>query len=55
MKHLSQVFSSLFTAVPLDSEAVRRRAIHRDWDRMRAQALSPTERSEIDAIFARHL
>ena len=31
------------------------RRIHREWDRQRAMALSPSDLAEIDAIFARHL
>lgn len=55
MKQLSHVFSTLFGALPRDPEASKRRQMHRDWDRMRTQALSPSERDEIDAIFARHM
>lgn len=33
-----------------DAERVRR-----DWDLLRAQAVTANERNEIDAIFARHL
>jgi hypothetical protein len=29
--------------------------LYRDWDRMRDQARTPSERAEIDAIFSRHL
>ena len=28
---------------------------HQEWDRLRAAALTPQERSEIDAIFARQI
>lgn len=52
---LSTVFSTLFGAERLDPEMARRRAIHRDWDRLRAQATTPAEREEIDAIFSRSL
>jgi hypothetical protein len=39
----------------LDPETARVRQVHREWDRQRALAGSPSERSEIDAIFARNL
>lgn len=29
--------------------------IHREWDRQRSRAMSPSELSEIDAIFGRNL
>jgi hypothetical protein len=29
--------------------------IHREWDRQRARAMSPSERADIDAIFSRAL
>lgn len=29
--------------------------IHIEWDKQRAKAMSPSELSEIDAIFARHI
>ena len=52
---LAKVFTSLFGAESLDQESARRRDIHRDWDRLRAQASTPAEREEIDAIFSRSL
>lgn len=55
MKPLATVFAALFGDRPLDPEAARRRQIHREWDRQRAAALTPSERQEIDAIFSRHL
>ncbi len=55
MKAMSQVFASLFGTAALDPEAARARQIHRDWDRARAQATSPSEVEEIDAIFSRNL
>ena len=39
----------------LDTDARRQDALTREWDRMRAHAQSPSERAEIDAIFARHV
>ena len=39
----------------LDTDARRQDALTREWDRMRARAQSPSERAEIDAIFARHV
>lgn len=55
MKPLAKVFSSLFGAEALDQESARVRQVRREWDRMRAQALTPAEREEIDAIFSRNL
>lgn len=55
MKPLAKVFASLFGDQPLDRESARRRNIHREWDRQRASAMSPSEREEIDAIFSRYL
>ena len=51
MKTLASIFASVF-----DREAgTGRNAIHREWDRQRARALSPSELAEIDAIFSRAL
>lgn len=55
MKPLAKVFGSIFGAEHLDAETARSRAIHREWDRQRSQALTPAEREEIDAIFSRNL
>lgn len=55
MKPFAKVLASMFGQTPLDSEADRRRQIHREWDRQRAQALTSAEREEIDTIFSRHL
>ena len=49
------MFTTKLGRTPRDEEASVRRQIHREWDRQRAQALSPSERAEIDAIFSRHL
>jgi hypothetical protein len=55
MKPLAKVFTSLFGAGAPDHESARIRQMHREWDRMRSQALTPAEREEIDAIFSRNL
>jgi len=55
VKPFAKVFSNLFTSTTLDTEAVRRRDIHREWDHQRSLATSPTELAEIDAIFARNV
>ena len=55
MKPFAKVFASLFGTESFDKESARSRQIHREWDRQRAQALSPAEREEIDAIFSRNL
>jgi len=36
-------------------EVSHRDMLYREWDRARARAITPSERSEIDAIFARQL
>lgn len=51
MKALSRLFANLFTS-PATSSIEK---MHREWDRQRAKAMSPSELSEIDAIFARHI
>lgn len=53
MTTLAKVFSAVFDRSPVDPEAARRQAIDLEWDRQRAKALSPSDRAEIDAIFAR--
>ena len=55
MQPIASLFAHLFDREPLDPSAARRRAIHREWDRQRRQALSPADRAEFDAIFARNL
>jgi hypothetical protein len=52
---LAKAFTNLFSAQPLDQESAQRKNIHREWDRQRAQASTPAERDEIDAIFSRAL
>lgn len=49
------VFSTMFRRPSVDGDHARTREINREWDRQRARAISPAERDEIDAIFARHL
>lgn len=48
-------FAALFSTSSADAELEARRAIHREWDRQRALAISPSDRAEIDAIFSRAL
>jgi len=55
MKPLAKVFTTMFGSEHLDSESARSRQIHREWDRQRSRAVSPSERAEIDAIFSRAL
>lgn len=50
MKAFTRLFANLFTSPIRTNEGV-----YREWDRLRAKAMSPSELSEIDAIFARHL
>lgn len=53
MKPFSKVMSLFDRSGNRASTSHRR--IHREWDRQRALALSPSDLAEIDAIFARHL
>jgi hypothetical protein len=55
VKPFARVFANMFDHGTLDTEASRSRQIHQEWDRQRANALTPAERSEIDAIFGRNL
>jgi hypothetical protein len=55
VKPFAKVFSTIFTSTTLDNETVRRREIHREWDRQRALATGPADLAEIDTIFARNL
>lgn len=48
MKTLKRAFANIFTSPTKASEG-----IYREWDRQRARAMSPSELSEIDAIFSR--
>lgn len=50
MKAFTRLFANLFTTATSDNEK-----IHREWDRQRARAMSPSELSEIDAIFSRSI
>lgn len=53
MTTLAKVFSAVFHGSPIDPEVARHLEMDREWDRLRASAISPAERAEIDAIFAR--
>jgi hypothetical protein len=50
MKALGRLISGLFDTATSDTMK-----IYREWDRLRAEALSPSHRSEIDAIFSRQI
>lgn len=52
MKSLATVFSTVFDR-GTSGDSASRRSIHREWDRQRARALSPSDLAEIDAIFSR--
>jgi len=54
MRPFSKAFS-LFRAAPLDPEEARRLQIDREWQHLRSNAMSNSERAEIDAIFSRIL
>ncbi len=55
MKPFARLFGNLFERGAEHDDSARRRQIHREWDRQRARALTPSDRAEIDAIFSRHL
>ena len=55
MKPFAQIFATVFDREPQSREAAQRRQMHRDWDRQRARAISPSDLAEIDAIFSRNL
>jgi hypothetical protein len=50
MKALGRLFATLFEDRPQGIDS-----IYRDWDRLRAEALTPSHRAEIDAIFSRQV
>jgi hypothetical protein len=50
MNTIKKIFSKLFNASTKGHDKV-----YREWDRRRMNAMSPSELSEIDAIFARHM
>lgn len=51
MKALARLFARIVPDI-VTSETEK---MHREWDRQRSKAMSPSELSEIDAIFARHV
>ena len=51
MKALARLFAIIVPDI-VTSEAEK---IHIEWDRQRARAMSPSELSEIDAIFSRSI
>jgi len=55
MKPFAKVFASMFDRQAHDDSVSARRALHREWDRQRANALTPSARAEIDAIFSRSI
>ena len=50
MRALLRRFTDSFTIPTRENED-----LYKEWDRLREQAISPSERAEIDAIFARNL
>ena len=50
MKAFTRLFSGIF-----NSSTRTNMDTYREWDRLRSRAMSPSEVSEIDAIFSRHL
>lgn len=49
MKSLGRLFANLFEDRPTKIDP------YREWDRLRAEALTPSHREEIDSIFGRQL
>lgn len=52
MKALGTFFSTIFSS---EKRTSTNELIHWEWDRARARSMSPSETSEIDAIFSRNL
>ena len=53
---MARLFSTLSHALRRDEATSAHRVdVHREWDRMLANATSPAERDEINAIFSRSL
>lgn len=52
MKLLGKAFRDMFKNPTIETQRTR---IHREWTRQQQMARTPNERSEIDAIFSRHL
>ena len=50
MKTLKYFFKNIWISATSENSK-----LHREWDRQRSMARTPSELSEIDAIFARHL
>ena len=50
MKAIGSLFARMFEDRP-----TRASSIEREWDRLRAEALTPSHRAEIDAIFSRQV
>jgi len=50
MKIVTNLFANLFSSPTKATDKV-----YREWDRQRAMAKSPSELSEIDAIFSRSI
>lgn len=50
-----KAFARLFARIIPDIVTSETEKVRREWDRQRARAMSPSEVSEIDAIFARHI
>lgn len=50
-----KAFARLFARIIPDIVTSETEKIHREWDRQRARAMSPSELSEIDAIFSRSI
>jgi hypothetical protein len=50
MKAIGNLFAKMFEDRPTRIDSV-----HRQWDALRAEALTPSHRAEIDAIFGRQV
>lgn len=50
-----KAIARLFARIVPDFVTNETEKIHREWDKQRSRAMSPSELSEIDAIFARHV
>lgn len=50
MNTLLRFFTSIFEERPQSINS-----LYREWDKLRAEALTPSHKAEIDAIFSRHI
>lgn len=55
MNRISKAVGSMLRGRHIDIDNSEQAQICREWDRQRARAMTPSDLSEIDAIFSRNL